>query len=190
MAGSGVGSLDVVNTVIAAAALAAATASIVWQSVTWKLGGSRARAELRVGALHQNPGIRDVVTFPVCRSWSDVDQVRQDGFTRRAVFLTVRSSGRQPLTVERWVVLFPAGQRISQLRSGLGPELPHRLDVGERGEWAIELDTLSPGVQVARTEKVCKVLWRRRAVRVRPEAELGHGKTVRTRRLRRARVDV
>ena len=111
------------------------------------------------------------------------------GFTRRALFLTVRSIGRQPVTVGRWVVLFPGGQKITQLHSGLGPDLPHRLDAGERGEWAIELNTISPGVELAREERVWKVLWRRRAVRVRLEAELGNGRTVRTSRWHRARLD-
>jgi hypothetical protein len=190
VSGSGVSPLDVANTVIAAAAFAAAVASLVWQGVTWKLEGSRVRTELRVGALHQNPGIRDVITYPARRHWSWVEEAGKHGFTRKALFLTVRSIGRQPVTVERWVVVFPGGQRITQLRSGLGPDLPHRLDVGEPGTWAIELNTLTPGAALAREERVWKVLWRRRAIRVRLEVELGSGQIVRTSRWRRARVDV
>ncbi|MGO9160278.1 MAG: hypothetical protein ACLP7J_06105 [Streptosporangiaceae bacterium] len=120
MSASGVTSLDVANTVIAAAAFGTAVAAIVWQTVTWKLGGSRVSVELRVGALHQNSGIRDVITYPARRPWRVVDEAGQQGFTRKALFLTVRSTGRQPVTVERWVVVFPGGQRITQLRSGLG----------------------------------------------------------------------
>jgi hypothetical protein len=44
-------------------------------------------------------------------------------------------------------------------------------------------------VEIARTERVGKVLWRRRAVEVRVQVELGHGKSVRTRRSQRVRVD-
>jgi hypothetical protein len=93
------------------------------------------------------------------------------------------------VTVERWVVVFPGGQRITQLRSGLGPDLKHRLDVGEPGTWAIELSTLMPGVTLAREERVWKVLWRRRVVRVRVEVELGNGRRVRTSRWKRVRLD-
>jgi hypothetical protein len=189
VSGSGVSPLDVANTLIAAAAFAAAAASLAWQAVTWKLEGSRASAELRVGALHRSPGIRDVITYPARRSWSDVEEAAQHGFTRKALFLTVRSTGRQPVTVERWVVVFPGGQKIHQLRSGLGPDLPHHLDVGGRGEWAIELSTIAPGVALARNERVWKVLWHRRAVKVRLEVELGDGRIVRTSRRRRARLD-
>jgi hypothetical protein len=189
VSGSGISPLDVANTIIAAAAFAAAVASLVWQSVTCKLEGSRVSAELRIGALHQNPGIRQVITYPARRSWSEVEGARQHGFTRKALFLPVRSTGRQPVTVERWVVVFPGGPKILQLHSGLGPDLPHRLDVGEPGEWAIELNTISPGVALARQERVWKVLWRRRAVRVRLEVELGHGRTARTSRWHRVRLD-
>ena len=112
VSGSGVNSLDVANTLIAAAAFAAAAASLAWQAVTWKLEGSRASAELRVGALHLNPGIRDVITYPAGRSWSDVDDAGQHGFTRKALFLTVRSTGREPVTVDRWVVVFPGARRF------------------------------------------------------------------------------
>jgi hypothetical protein len=179
----------VANTVIAAAAFATAVASIAWQAARWKLEGSRASAELRVGALHQNPGIRDVITYPARRSWSDVEEAGRQGFTRKALFLTVRSTGRQPVTVERWVVTFPGGQKITQLRSGLGPDLQHRLDVGEPATWAIERSTLSPGVALAREERVWKVLRRRRAVRLRVEVELGNGRRVRTSRWKRVRLD-
>jgi len=105
----------------------------MWQSVTWKLEGSRAKVELRIGALHENPGNPAVITYPAHRSWADVGEARQRGFTRRALFLTVRSIGRQPVTIERWGVVFPGGVKISQLNSKLGPDLPHRLDVGEPG---------------------------------------------------------
>ena len=45
VSGFGISSLDVANTIIAAAAFAAVAASLVWQAVTWKLEGSRVSAE-------------------------------------------------------------------------------------------------------------------------------------------------
>lgn len=189
VAGSGVGSLDVANTVIAAAAFATAVASLVWQSVTWKLGGSRVSAELRVGALHRNAGIPAVLSYPARASWQRVvEEGRRNDFTRRALFLTVRNTGRQQVVVESSAVVFPGGLKLSQLNSQRGPSLPHTLNVGQPGVWAIELSEMQPGVEAARRTKVLKVLWYRRTVKVRLQVELGHGKTVRTRRRQRARL--
>ena len=168
---------------------AAGIASLMWQSVTWKLEGSRVKAELRIGALHENPGNLTVITYPARYPWSAVDGAGEHGHTRRSLFLTVRSVGRQPVTIERWVVAFPGGQKIYRMNSKLGPDLPHRLDVAEQSTWAIELSAISPGVALARKERVCKVLWHRRAVWVRTEVELGHGRNIRSSRRQRVRLD-
>lgn len=183
-----VNDLDVINASVGAAAFVLAGASLAWQSVTWKLSGSRARAELRVGVMHRNSLSRQVLSYPAGKSWDAIaSEGAPHGLTRKVLLLKVRSTGRQQVTVESWSAVFPDGMKIRQLNSHLGPPLPHTLGPGEPGEWAIELSALGPGRQILEGRRVLK-FRRYRAVRVRLEAELGHGKVIRTSRWHRARL--
>jgi hypothetical protein len=56
VAGSGVLGLDITNRVIAAVGLAAGTASLLWQSITWQLSGSRAKAKMLKAAIQTHAG--------------------------------------------------------------------------------------------------------------------------------------
>jgi hypothetical protein len=181
--------LDVINAGLGAAAFVLAGASLAWQSVTWKLSGSRARAELRIGVMHRNSLSRQVLSYPAGKAWGEIAREgAPHGLTRKVLLLKVRSTGRQQVTIESWSAVFPGGPKISQLNSDLGPSLPHTLGAGEPGEWAIELNTLETGRQILEGTRVLRFLWRRRTIRVRLEAELGHGKVIRTSRWHRARL--
>jgi hypothetical protein len=170
--------LEVASIVVGAGGLALAAASLTWQAVTWRLSGGRVKAELLVGAIQTIGNMS--VTFPAGHPLKDLDDIADQGFTRKSLFLSARNTGRLPVVVEQWVVLFPGGIRIRQLNSRLGPDLPHRLDVGESAQWAIELETIMPTVQWFRAEKKLAKVLRRRSVKVRIEVGLGDGKVIRT----------
>jgi hypothetical protein len=178
MAQSGVSELDVVNTAVAAAGFGLAAASLTWQSVTWRLSGSRAKAKVLKAAIQQTGTA--YATLPVDEPWEEVGKFANQGFTRKALFLRVINTGRQPAQVERWMVRFPGKVRVGELNSPLGPSLPHRLEVGASASWGIELETLMPMVK-----QLCEKRGKK-SVKVCIEVELGHDKTIRTRR--RARL--
>jgi hypothetical protein len=172
--GTGSSDLDVINAGVAAAAFVLAVVSLVWQAITWKLSGSRAKAKVLKGTLQGNGTA--YATLPPSRSWETISgaEYTSQGFTRPALFLRVVSTGRHPVQVQSWNVRFPGKVRLGMLNSPLGPALPHRLDVNDSGQWAIELADLTDMVNM-----ICKSK-RKKYVRVRLEVELGHGKTIRT----------
>lgn len=153
----------------------------MWQGVTWRLGGLRGKAKVLKGAIQEHRMAYG--TLPAKRSWAEVEaDLAGQGFTKNALFLQVINKGRQPIQVERWCVRFPGKIRVAELRSTLGPPLPHRLEVGASKMWGIELETLMPTV-----EQLCRTK-RKRSIPVRLEVELGHDKTLRTRG-RRVRLE-
>ena len=173
--GSGPSKLDVINAGIGAAAFVLALVSLGWQSVTWKLSGSRARAKVLKAAI-QRTGTA-FATLPPDRSWEEIGSAEytSQGFTRKALFLRVINTGRQPVQVEKWAVRFPGKVRVGQLHSPLGPSLPHRLEVSASQQWGIELADLTDMVNLICERRGTKY------VRVRLEVDLGHDKTIRTR---------
>lgn len=152
-----------------------AVVSLIWQSVTWKLSGSRARAKVLKAAIQQTGTA--YATLPPGRSWEEIGSAEytSQGFTRKALFLRVVNTGRQPVQIENWKVRFPGKVRVGQLRSPLGPALPHRLEVSASQQWGIELTDLTDMVN-----QICK-LKGKKYLRVYLEVELGHDKTIRTR---------
>jgi hypothetical protein len=126
--------LDVINAGVTGAAFVLAGASLVWQSVTWKLSGSRARAELRIGVMHRNALSRQVFSYPAGKSWNQIaEEGAPHGLTRKVLLLKVRSTGPQQVTVESWSAVFPGGPKISQRNSDLGPPCRTRWAQGSLG---------------------------------------------------------
>jgi hypothetical protein len=152
-----------------------ALVSLGWQSVTWKLSGSRAKAKVLKGAI-QRTGTA-YVTLPPSRSWEEIGGTNytSQGFARKALFLRVINTGRQPVQIENWKVRFPGKVRLGQLHSPLGPPFPYRLEVSASQQWGIELTDLTDMVNMICEDKS------RKYVGVRLEVELGHDKTIRTR---------
>src|SRR5712691_8879176 len=96
--------LDILNAITACLGFALASASLIWQAITWRLAGGIARADLYFGAIDDS-GVA-YVTLPAKSSLVDVDILRGDGFNRKLIVVTVRNTGRLPITVQSWNLEF------------------------------------------------------------------------------------
>lgn len=165
--------LDVANTVIATLGFVMAAASLTWQAISWRLSGSRASAELLIGALRHS-GV--YITLPPRSSTEAVELFKKEGFTQKAIFVVVRNAGRLPIAVEHCRVVFPGKYKIGQLSFAVGPQLPYLLGVGEAATWGVEVARIAAMIQMLREVRGL------RSVNVRFEVDLGNNKTVRTRK--------
>jgi hypothetical protein len=168
--------METANFVIALVGLVAAVFSLAWQTVTFFLSGIRLQCEMLQGAI--NPG-RQYTTRPIVdgrlRSNS---QAAAQGFVQDALFVTVYNTGRLPFSVKGWNLVLEGGVRTGLLNNPLGPNLPHRLDVGEEATWAMHL---SQARDVA-------VMWRAQQgnapeIRAWMEVQVGNGKTYKSKQV-------
>lgn len=162
-----------VSVIVGALGFTLATVSLTWQIVAWRLSGGRARADLFIGAI-QPTGVA-YFTLPAKTSVAVVGRLGGEDFTRKALFITVRNTGRLPIMVERLLVRFLGKYRMAQLAFAVGPKMPHRLEIGESETWGVELEKITQLAQVLRVGK------RLSSVKVRAEIELGNSKVISTR---------
>ena len=170
---SNTSSLDIVNAVIAVLGFVLAAASLAWQTITWRKSGGVAKADLFLGAIEHTGAA--YITVPATSSLTDLNILESEGFTRKAIFVAVRNTGRLPLTVQNWSVRFPGRYRSAQSSFAIGPKLPHRIDVGESETWGVEIERFTPIAQVLRDSKNLK------SVGIRVDVELGDSRSIRTR---------
>lgn len=130
--------------VVAICAVALATLSLGWQAATYVLTGGRVKVELLVGAM----GNGGIVTAPpngLSPDWQE--HLATQGFSRPIVAVTVANVGRQPVKVDRWGIKSGVGTSFYPVGESIGPKLPHRLEVGDAGTWAVDLITLQAFIQ-------------------------------------------
>ena len=113
-----------------------ASLSLGWQAASFVLSGGRVKARLLVGALG-NGGMATRPAADLDAGW--LKQLESQGFSQPVVALTVANVGRQPVNVTRWGLKSGLGTSLYPVADGIGPRLPHRLDVGEAATWAIDM---------------------------------------------------
>jgi len=169
--------MQVATLVIAVAGVTLAALSLGWQAATFVLTGGRVKVELRVGAMHGTAS--HMVTQSVSSGLPDPERLQADGYTRPVVAVQVRNVGRMAVTVEDWSLFTSPGSRIALQPVGqsIGPPLPHRLEAGATGTWAVEL---AP-VRAMRAATVAALKVPEERIKIRGKVGLGDGRTVETR---------
>jgi hypothetical protein len=116
-----------------------ASLSLGWQAATYVLSGGRVKVRLLVGALG-NGGMATKPAEDLSASW--LKELASQGFSRPVVAVTVANVGRQPVNVARWGLKSGLGTSLYPLADGIGPSLPHRLEVGDAATWAVDMETV------------------------------------------------
>lgn len=106
--------------------------SLTWQIVLYLLGGSRVRAELRVGALGASGAVHGPADERV-----DFTQLAQQGYPEPVFAVQARNAGRLAVSVTKWDVVLENGASFFQ--PGWHPNadrpLPYRLEPGDEAVW-------------------------------------------------------
>lgn len=121
-----------------------ASLSLGWQAANYVLTGGRVKIRLLVGAM----GDGQMATGPtenLSPAW--LEGLAKQGLSQPIVAVTVANVGRQPVQVTRWGLKSGLGTSLYPLANGIGPTLPHRLEVGEAATWAMELGTVQAFIQ-------------------------------------------
>jgi hypothetical protein len=116
-----------------------ASLSLGWQATTYVLTGGRITVGLRVGGL----GGGGMVTAPpenLSQDW--LENLTSQGFSRPIVAVTVANIGRQPVTVARWGLKSGLGVSLYPVADSIGPDVPHRLNIGEAATWAMDMQAV------------------------------------------------
>jgi hypothetical protein len=113
-----------------------ASLSLGWQAATYVLTGGRITVGLRVGGLG-NGGIATAAPETLSQDW--LENLASQGFPQPIVAVTVANIGRQPVTVARWGLKSGLGMSLYPAADSIGPDLPHRLDIGESATWAVDM---------------------------------------------------
>jgi len=116
-----------------------ASLSLGWQAANYVLTGGRVKVRLLVGAMG-NGGMATGPTENLSPDW--LEGLAKQGFSRPIVAVTVANIGRQPVQVTRWGLKSGLGASFYPLTDGIGPSLPHRLEVGDAATWAVGMDTV------------------------------------------------
>ena len=69
-------------------------------------------------------------------------ELASQGFSRPVVAVTVANVGRQPVNVARWGLKSGLGTSLYPVAAGIGPSLPHRLEVGDAATWAVDMEAV------------------------------------------------
>jgi hypothetical protein len=113
-----------------------ASLSLGWQAATYVLTGGRITVELRVGGLG-NGAMATSLPETLSQDW--LENLASRGFSRPIAAITVANIGRQPVTVARWGLKSGLGMSMYPVAESIGPDLPHRLDIGEAATWAVDM---------------------------------------------------
>ncbi len=92
--------LEIVTLVIAVLGVVLTAGSLAWKGATFVLSGSQVHLTLRRGALGYVNGRLARAKGPLDPSESEVDTLREQGFTREVVVVEVRDRGRLAVSVE------------------------------------------------------------------------------------------
>jgi hypothetical protein len=124
-----------------------ASFSLAWQAANYVLTGGRIKVRLLIGAV----GNGGIVTAPpenLSPEW--LQGLASQGFSRPVVVVNVANVGRQPVKVVRWGLKSGLGVSLYLPPDGIGPSLPHRLDVGDAETWTINMDTVRTFIQTGK----------------------------------------
>jgi len=121
-----------------------ASLSLGWQAANYVLTGGRVKITLLVGAMGSG-GMMTISTENLRPDW--LEGLAEQGFSRRIVAVRVANVGRQPVQVTRWGLKPGLGPSLYPQANGIGPSLPHRLDVGEGETWAVGMDAVQAFIQ-------------------------------------------
>jgi hypothetical protein len=116
-----------------------ASLSLGWQAAIYVLSGGRVKVRLLVGALG-NGGMATKPAADLSPGW--LKELASQGFSRPIVAVTVANVGRQPVYVARWGLKSGLGPSLYPIADGIGPSLPHRLEVGDAATWAVDMGTV------------------------------------------------
>jgi hypothetical protein len=120
-----------------------ASLSLGWQAATYVLTGGRVKVKLLVGALG-NGGMATGPPEHVSADW--LQRLASQGFNQPIVAVTVANVGRQPVQVVRWGLKSGLGASLYP-SNGVGPPLPHRLEVGDAATWAVGMEAVQAFIQ-------------------------------------------
>lgn len=165
---------------VAALSLVMAALSLGWQIAQYLLSAGRPKATL----LHGLANGGEAYSGPVGadRTGFDLDRLRKQGMTgTEVVGVQVTNHGRAPVIVES-VSLRPRGGSMSFVPIGerIGPELPHKLEPGANASWFLD------HAHAVRLADVSRSTAREKVSGVYMTAQLGVGKTIKTKRTLRA----
>lgn len=166
--------------IISALSLVLAALSIGWQIAQYLLSAGRPKATLLHGLVSESEAYSGPVR-PDGRGF-DIDGLRSQGLTGfEAVGIQVTNHGRAPVIIES-VKLHPRGGAMSLIpvRERVGPDLPYKLEAGANASWFLDYD------HAARLAHSSREVLKERVSGVYMSAELGTGKSVKTRRTLRA----
>lgn len=160
---------------ISALSLVLAALALGWQIAQYLLSAGRPKATL----IHGLVSASEAYSGPVRADGKgfDLDGLRRQGMGGfEAVGIQVTNHGRAPVIIES-VKLLPRGGVMSLTPVGerVGPDLPHKLEPGANASWFLDLD--HAGTLAAASREVLK----ERISGVYMTAQLGTGKTIRTR---------
>ncbi|RKS10033.1 hypothetical protein DFP74_5779 [Nocardiopsis sp. Huas11] len=149
-------------------------ASFAWQVLHYVLTGGRIRVRLRLGFMGADESTL-VTQDPKAFTEAQVQRLADQGFVHRLAVVEVVNKGRMPVTVQRWGVRASPGASIHPIGDSIGPQLPHRLDVGESATWAVAWNSAFA------LREASKALSDGRPVRLRGVAELADGRPKKSR---------
>ncbi|MHC6176198.1 phosphoribosylamine--glycine ligase [Glutamicibacter endophyticus] len=166
--------------IISLLSLVIAALSIGWQIAQYLLSAGRPKATL----LHGLVSSAAAYTGPV---GSDEKKRSLDGLLQQgisgveAIGIQITNHGRAPVIIEK-ITLFPRGGTMSLVPLGelIGPDLPYKLEPGANSSWYV--DYLHATRLIASSREVL----REKVSGVYMSAQLGTGKSIKTRRTLRA----
>lgn len=164
-------SLDLANFVVAVLAVALAIISLLWQAITWRLSGGMAKVNLFLGAIDSTGSA--YITVPAKYSIGEMERLKRQGFSRKVAILTVWNTGRLPITVHGWQIEFQKRYKILQTSFVMGPDLPFRIDIGESGTWAVDLQ------KIAAISSALESSAGSKSVKIRTAIKLGDSRLIR-----------
>lgn len=165
---------------ISALSILLAALSIGWQIAQYLLSAGRPKAALLYGVGSRS----EVVSVPVPANGKrlDLSGLREQGLGGfEAVGIQVTNHGRAPVIIES-VKLLPRGGAMTFLpiSERVGPDLPHKLEPGANASWFLSYD------HAVRLAEASRQVLREDVNGVYMTAQLGTGKTIKTRRTLRA----
>lgn len=123
---------------VAVLGVALGSVSLAWQVATWALSAGRLKVTLVIG-VQAGTGI---VSSPISKNGRPRTNILQDGRFRGPPLLAVQVAnvGRGPVTVTGYGAKDTGyGLKLQLVADAIGPPLPHRLEPGEGGMWAMPL---------------------------------------------------
>ncbi|MFC0674569.1 phosphoribosylamine--glycine ligase [Brachybacterium hainanense] len=160
---------------VSALSLVLAALALGWQIAQYLLSAGRPKATLLHGLV--SPSGVYSGTVRADGNGFDLGGLRGQGTSGfDAVGIQVTNHGRAPVIIES-VKLLPRGGAMSLVPVGerVGPDLPHKLEPGANASWFLDLD------HAARLAAASREVLKERVSGVYMTAQLGTGRTVRTR---------